>query len=57
MAEKLKHVEPRSAQVWYTINALVDRFNEQDEQIKSLLEEKPKPSAPRRASKTASDKE
>lgn len=57
MAEKLKHVEPRSPQVWDTINALVDRVNEQDELLKSLAEEKPKP-APRRAAKSASsDKE
>lgn len=57
MADKLKHVTPRSPKVWDTINALVDRVNEQDELIKNLSEEKAKPATRRTAKSTSSDKE
>lgn len=60
MADKLKHVTPRSFAVWDKINEIVDAVNQLREDVAELREEKAaasKPAARRAPKSTASTKE
>lgn len=59
MSDKLPHFEPGNPTVWVKLNKLVDKVNDQADEIKTLREElAAKPAPARRAAKsTASAKE
>lgn len=59
MSDKLPHFDPGTPNVWRMLNKLVDKVNDQDDEIKDLREQlaaKPAP-AKRAVKSTASAKE
>lgn len=57
MANKLKHIAPKSYSIWERFNELVDAVNQLRDDVEDLRAEKAKPAAKRAPKSTTSDKE